>query len=193
MSKKINSNRAGTGADVPFIAFSSDAMPPLRGDTGADVCIVGASFVGLRTAYDLLQKGKSVVLIESGALLPERGDDGQRATLHELLAGDSGEAPSSTGYTPATSSEMAHAIVQLGGRIHGGTRALAIRPEHNMQVVDTTQGAIVARVVVLATAPAAGGGDNANSDNNADSAEPGPVPALRILTTPAPGLDAHSA
>ena len=187
MSKKINSNRAGPRADAPLASFASDAMPPLGGDTGADVCVVGASFVGLRTAYDLLQKGKTVVVIESGAVLPERGDDGQRATLHDLMESD-GEAATGAGYTPSTSSEMAHAIVQLGGRIHGGTRALDIRPEHNMQVVKTIQGAIVARVVVLATAPppAARG----NNTNSADGAEPGSAPALRILTTPAPNLEA---
>ena len=72
--------------------FPSHAMPPLDGDTGADVCIIGASFVGLRTAYDLLNKGKTVVVIECAASPaasnrargrcplrpPERSVDGRR-------------------------------------------------------------------------------------------------------------------
>ncbi|WP_426114896.1 hypothetical protein [Massilia sp. PWRC2] len=147
-----NTNAAGLSASGPF---PRDAMPPLGGDTGADVCVVGASFIGLRTAFDLLQNGKSVVVIEGDAGLP----------------------------AAATSSPLAYAIVGLGGRIHGATRALDIRADHHMQVVTTGQGAIVARVVVVAT------DQRRQARGNGDAAAPlapGETPALRILTTPAP-------
>lgn len=142
----------------PLRPFPDDAMRPLDGDTGADVCVVGASFVGLRTAHDLLQMGKSVVVLECAASLP----------------------------APATSSALAYAIVRLGGRIHGATRALDICAEHNMQVVTTYQGAIVARVVVVATDQRAlGAGSRVGQ---ARQLNPGESPALRILTTPAPDI-----
>lgn len=42
--------------------------PPLHGDTAADVCIVGAGIAGLSTAYELIRRGKSVVVIDDGPL-----------------------------------------------------------------------------------------------------------------------------
>ena len=41
--------------------------PPLDGDRGADVCIVGAGYTGLWTAYELkrAQPGLDVVVLES--------------------------------------------------------------------------------------------------------------------------------
>jgi glycine/D-amino acid oxidase-like deaminating enzyme len=172
--------------------FPSHAMPPLDGDTGADVCVVGASFVGLRTAYDLLQKGKSVVVIDCADTLPEqpaRPAAIEHASLHDLLTGDALDcvhAPVSQG--PATSTELAHAIVHLGGRIHGETRALDISPEHNMQVVTTYQGAIVARVVVVATDERKLG--SGTRGGREPELKPGETPALRIITTPAPDIAA---
>lgn len=148
---------AGCATSGPF---PTSAMRPLDGDTGADVCVVGASYIGLRTAYDLLQNGKSVVVIECDASLP----------------------------APATSSPLAHAIVGLGGRIHGATRALDISAEHHMQVVTTYQGAIVARVVVVATDQRLLG--NGSRGGTAGPLAPGETPALRILTTPAPDIAA---
>lgn len=177
-----------SGAILPF---PSHAMPPLDGDTGADVCVVGASFVGLRTAYDLLQNGKSVVVIDCAETLPEqvRGDGAvQHASLNDLLTGAPFEGALDQVRGPATSNELAHAIIRLGGRIHGATRSLDISPEHNMQVVTTYQGAIVARVVVVATDERRlGSGTRGGREQDIG---PGETPALRILTTPAPNIAA---
>src|SRR5688572_8908579 len=41
---------------------------PLSSDTSADVCIVGAGISGLTTAYLLTQVGKSVVVLDDGAI-----------------------------------------------------------------------------------------------------------------------------
>ncbi len=44
------------------------AYAPLVSDTSADVCVVGAGISGLTTAYLLTQLGKSVVVIDDGAV-----------------------------------------------------------------------------------------------------------------------------
>ena len=41
---------------------------PLRGDTTADVCIVGGGYTGLSAAIHLRQRGYSVVLLEANRL-----------------------------------------------------------------------------------------------------------------------------
>ena len=47
---------------------SFPAYSPLTADTSADVCIVGAGISGLTTAYLLTQVGKSVVVLDDGAI-----------------------------------------------------------------------------------------------------------------------------
>jgi glycine/D-amino acid oxidase-like deaminating enzyme len=151
-SKRFERNNKNTAVDLPFF---NESMPALAGDTGADVCVIGASFVGLRTAYDLLCNGKSVIVIEASPSLPrerEREEDAHSARMNDLLTGAGAEEQAMFDHAaPATSSEMANEIVRLGGRIHGATPAFDVYPDHNMQVVTTPRGAIVARVVVMAT------------------------------------------
>lgn len=171
--------------------FPPKAMPPLDGDTGADVCVIGASFVGLRTAYDLLKNGKTVVVIDCAATLPElveREEDARCARLNDLLtgAGTEEQQPFDHG-APATSSELAFAIVRLGGRIHGATRALDVSSEHNMQVVTTYQGAIVSRVVVVATDERKLG--SGTRGGRREQLQPGETPALRVHAAAAPEID----
>ena len=43
-----------------------DRFPPLRTNTRADVCVIGAGIAGVTTAYLLARDGKSVVLIDDG-------------------------------------------------------------------------------------------------------------------------------
>jgi glycine/D-amino acid oxidase-like deaminating enzyme/nitrite reductase/ring-hydroxylating ferredoxin subunit len=52
---------------------------PLRQDTAADVCIVGAGIAGLTTAYSLAREGRSVVVLEDG---PLASGQTQRTTAH---------------------------------------------------------------------------------------------------------------
>jgi glycine/D-amino acid oxidase-like deaminating enzyme/nitrite reductase/ring-hydroxylating ferredoxin subunit len=42
--------------------------PPLDGDARADVCVVGSGIAGLTTAYLLAKQGKSVIVLEAGAV-----------------------------------------------------------------------------------------------------------------------------
>src|SRR5437773_12225942 len=52
---------------------------PLRQNTGADVCVVGAGIAGLTTAYLLQKEGKSVVVLDAWGLAA--GETG-RTTAH---------------------------------------------------------------------------------------------------------------
>src|SRR5215212_2733767 len=52
---------------------------PLRQDTGADVCVVGAGIAGLTTAYLLQKEGRSVVVVDAFGLAA--GETG-RTTAH---------------------------------------------------------------------------------------------------------------
>jgi glycine/D-amino acid oxidase-like deaminating enzyme/nitrite reductase/ring-hydroxylating ferredoxin subunit len=55
------------------------AFAPLTKDAEADVCIVGAGIAGLTTAYQLLSKGKSVIVLDDG---PVGGGETERTTAH---------------------------------------------------------------------------------------------------------------
>jgi glycine/D-amino acid oxidase-like deaminating enzyme len=216
---------------------SMPVFPPLGGDTGADVCVIGAGIAGLTTAYMLLREGKSVVVIDSAGI--GAGETG-RSTAHmfppderfsELERGFGTEQASlvADSYRRATDcveaivrieqidceferldgylfnprgqwdavldseyavttrlgldvrrfervpglqfdtgpclrfarqaqfhplkylAGLAHAIANLGGRIHDHTRALDVGGDARLQSVTTQQGAILAGAVVIAT------------------------------------------
>jgi glycine/D-amino acid oxidase-like deaminating enzyme/nitrite reductase/ring-hydroxylating ferredoxin subunit len=59
----------------------------LEEDTQADVCIVGAGIAGITTAYLLAKQGKSVVVLDDGAI---GGGQTQRTTAHLSNALDDG-------------------------------------------------------------------------------------------------------
>ena len=59
--------------------------PPLTGDSGADVCIVGAGIAGLTTAYLLCREGRKVLVIDDG---PVAGGESSRTTAHLTPAVD---------------------------------------------------------------------------------------------------------
>lgn len=60
--------------EVPFPSFS-----PLENNLNADVCIVGAGIVGLTCAYTIAKQGKSVVVLDQGAIA---GGQTARTTAH---------------------------------------------------------------------------------------------------------------
>jgi glycine/D-amino acid oxidase-like deaminating enzyme len=47
-------------------AGAVDSSPPLDGSTTADVVVIGGGYTGMWTAWELLQRGASVVLLEAG-------------------------------------------------------------------------------------------------------------------------------
>ncbi|MCY2994074.1 MAG: FAD-dependent oxidoreductase [Planctomycetota bacterium] len=62
--------------------MATSAVPgqnPLEEDTHADVCVVGAGLAGITTAYLLAKQGKSVVVLDDGAI---GGGQTQRTTAH---------------------------------------------------------------------------------------------------------------
>ena len=63
------------------------AFPPLAADANAEVCIVGAGIAGLSTAYELLQRGRSVIVLDDN---PIGGGESGRTTGHLSDALDEG-------------------------------------------------------------------------------------------------------
>lgn len=55
-------------AQSVWMSIDMPTSGPLNEDTAAEVCIIGGGIAGLTTAYRLLDEGKSVIVLESGAL-----------------------------------------------------------------------------------------------------------------------------
>ena len=71
-----------SGQSLSLWMATSPALPPnspLREDTRADVCVVGAGIAGMTTAYLLARHGKSVLVLDDG---PVGGGQTQRTTAH---------------------------------------------------------------------------------------------------------------
>src|SRR3954447_18322723 len=60
-------------------------FPPPPGKANADVCVVGAGIAGLMTAYLLAKSGKSVIVLDEGAV---GGGQTERTTAHLASAQD---------------------------------------------------------------------------------------------------------
>lgn len=65
--------RAGSQAPIGGCYYAagvakSAPLPPLAGQTSADVCVVGAGFAGLSAALELARRGHSVVVLEAGRI-----------------------------------------------------------------------------------------------------------------------------
>lgn len=76
-SDSINNNCGCTHSlwmDIQLPSF-----PPLKENVRADVCIIGSGIVGLTCAYTLAKKGKSIVVLDQGALC---GGQSARTTAH---------------------------------------------------------------------------------------------------------------
>ena len=59
------------------------AVPPLRGDHRADVVVIGGGYAGLWTAWQLLERGASVALLEAGVC--GHGPSGRNGGFCETL------------------------------------------------------------------------------------------------------------
>ena len=66
---------------------SVPGFPPLIGDANAEVCVVGAGIAGLSTAYELVQRGRSVIVLDDN---PIGGGESGRTTGHLSDALDEG-------------------------------------------------------------------------------------------------------
>jgi glycine/D-amino acid oxidase-like deaminating enzyme/nitrite reductase/ring-hydroxylating ferredoxin subunit len=58
------------GANLSFWEATADepALHPLRENTEADVCVVGAGIAGLSIAYELSHRGQKVIVLDDGAI-----------------------------------------------------------------------------------------------------------------------------
>src|SRR5438270_11960725 len=77
--------RAGANLSFWEATTSRDQLNPLRENTSADTCIVGAGIAGLSIAYELIRSGQKVIVLDDG--LVGRGMTG-RTTAHLVNALD---------------------------------------------------------------------------------------------------------
>lgn len=78
------SNNSGHSQSL-WMEVRLPSFPSLESDMKADVCIVGAGIVGLTCAYTLAKEGKSVVVLDQGAIA---GGQTARTTAHLTWALD---------------------------------------------------------------------------------------------------------
>ncbi len=75
------------GRTIPYWTDTADlpVFGPVERDLKTDVCIVGAGIAGLSTAYQLVRRGKRVVVVDDG---PPGGGETGRTTAHLASALD---------------------------------------------------------------------------------------------------------
>ena len=78
MGKTVRNN-LGQSVSLWMATSAAPNQSTLLEDTHADVCIVGAGIAGITTAYMLAKQGKSVVVLDDGAV---GGGQTQRTTAH---------------------------------------------------------------------------------------------------------------
>jgi glycine/D-amino acid oxidase-like deaminating enzyme/nitrite reductase/ring-hydroxylating ferredoxin subunit len=78
-------NNSGGTESIWMATAEMPALSPLAEHTRADVCIVGAGIAGMTTAYLLAREGKSVVVLDDGAI---GGGMTARTTAHLSCAID---------------------------------------------------------------------------------------------------------
>jgi glycine/D-amino acid oxidase-like deaminating enzyme/nitrite reductase/ring-hydroxylating ferredoxin subunit len=83
MENKMKSSGAMTSIWMATVDISS--RPTLSEDMTADVCVVGAGIAGLTTAYLLTDEGRSVIVLDDGAIA---GGETSRTTAHLVNALD---------------------------------------------------------------------------------------------------------
>lgn len=72
-------NNSGQTLSIWMATAEVPAHSPLRENTHADICIVGAGIAGMTTAYLLAREGKSVVVLDDGRI---GGGMTERTTAH---------------------------------------------------------------------------------------------------------------
>src|SRR5436190_18214880 len=77
--------RAGSNLSYWEATSEEGALHPLRQNSSADVCIVGAGIAGLSIAYELTRTGQKVIVLDDGEI--GRGMTG-RTTAHIVNALD---------------------------------------------------------------------------------------------------------
>jgi glycine/D-amino acid oxidase-like deaminating enzyme len=60
--------RAGSNVSLWEATSPTEALNPVRENTFADVCVVGAGIAGLSVAYTLIRSGRSVIVLDDGAI-----------------------------------------------------------------------------------------------------------------------------
>src|SRR6266496_6230756 len=110
---------SGTTVSVWAATADTPSESPLRRDTSADVCIIGAGIAGLTTAYLLAREGKAVIVLDDG---PIGGGMTARTTAHlsnalddryydlERLFGEDGSRLAAESHTAAI--ERVEAIIR---------------------------------------------------------------------------------
>ena len=79
--------KSGSGATTSIWKATSEieSRPALTKDAAADVCVVGAGIAGLTTAYLLAEEGRSVIVLDDGAIA---SGETSRTTAHLVNALD---------------------------------------------------------------------------------------------------------
>src|SRR5437868_12922176 len=85
MAEEHQEERAGANLSYWEATASGDQLNPLRENTSADTCIVGAGIAGLSIAYELTRAGQNVIVLDDGLI--GRGMTG-RTTAHLVNALD---------------------------------------------------------------------------------------------------------
>jgi len=76
--KAINQKQEHTGSYYAATANERTAYPLLEGGKSVDICVVGAGFTGVSTALNLAERGYSVALIEANRVGWRRCDVGHK-------------------------------------------------------------------------------------------------------------------
>ena len=85
MAEEHQEERAGANLSCWEATTPRGQLNPLRENTSADTCIVGAGIAGLSIAYELIRSGQKVIVLDDGLI--GRGMTG-RTTAHLVNALD---------------------------------------------------------------------------------------------------------
>src|SRR5437868_11239072 len=68
MAEEHQEERAGANLSYWEATAPRDQLNPLRENTSADTCIVGAGIAGLSIAYELTRSGQKVIVLDDGLI-----------------------------------------------------------------------------------------------------------------------------